>query len=208
MSARSCAANYATRRRPRRKGHTDACPCLKLRSRRRTLWPSGVTPALTAGTRPTTRSTRRCAGAFSTCGGRRRAANYRHGKQAMTARWRSSSCSTSFPATCSVATPGPTPAMRWRARRRTAPSIAAWTRVSIRSCVNSCICPSCSEHLADQLRCIELSRKAGLAESAKWAEHHAGIIRRFSRFPHRNRILGRATTPEEQAFLDDGGFSP
>ncbi len=65
-----------------------------------------------------------------------------------------------------------------------------------------------SEHLADQLRCIELSRKAGLAESAKWAEHHAGIIRRFSRFPHRNRILGRATTPEEQAFLDDGGFSP
>lgn len=65
-----------------------------------------------------------------------------------------------------------------------------------------------SEHLADQLRCIELSRKAGLAESEKWAEHHAGIIRRFGRFPHRNRILGRATTPDEQAFLDEGGFSP
>jgi len=65
-----------------------------------------------------------------------------------------------------------------------------------------------SEHLADQLRCIELSRTAGLAEAAKWAEHHAGIIRRFGRFPHRNRILGRATTPEEQAFLDEGGFSP
>jgi uncharacterized protein (DUF924 family) len=41
-----------------------------------------------------------------------------------------------------------------------------------------------SEHLADQLRCIELSREAGLAESAKWAEHHADIIRRFGRFPH------------------------
>ena len=65
-----------------------------------------------------------------------------------------------------------------------------------------------SEHLADQLRCIELSRAAGLTESARWAEHHAGIIRRFGRFPHRNRILGRATTPEEQAFLDEGGFSP
>ncbi|XIA67635.1 DUF924 family protein [Bradyrhizobium sp. TZ2] len=65
-----------------------------------------------------------------------------------------------------------------------------------------------SEHLQDQLRCIELSRKAGLAESVKWAEHHADIIRRFGRFPHRNRILGRTTTPEEQAFLDDGGFSP
>jgi uncharacterized protein (DUF924 family) len=65
-----------------------------------------------------------------------------------------------------------------------------------------------SEHLADQLRCIELSREAGLAESAKWAEHHADIIRRFGRFPHRNRLLGRATTLEEQAFLDQGGFSP
>jgi uncharacterized protein (DUF924 family) len=65
-----------------------------------------------------------------------------------------------------------------------------------------------SEHLADQLRCIELSREAGDTESLKWAEHHADIIRRFGRFPHRNGILGRATTPEEQAFLDQGGFSP
>jgi uncharacterized protein (DUF924 family) len=65
-----------------------------------------------------------------------------------------------------------------------------------------------SEHLADQLRCIELSRAAGHSESLKWAEHHADIIRRFGRFPHRNHLLGRATTPEEQAFLDQGGFSP
>ncbi|MEH2523582.1 MULTISPECIES: DUF924 family protein [unclassified Bradyrhizobium] len=65
-----------------------------------------------------------------------------------------------------------------------------------------------SEHLADQLRCIELQRAAGHTESLKWAEHHAEIIRRFGRFPHRNRLLGRATTPEEQAFLDEGGFSP
>ena len=65
-----------------------------------------------------------------------------------------------------------------------------------------------SEHLADQLRCIELERAAGHTESLKWAEHHAEIIRRFGRFPHRNRLLGRATTPDEQAFLDEGGFSP
>jgi uncharacterized protein (DUF924 family) len=65
-----------------------------------------------------------------------------------------------------------------------------------------------SEHLSDQLRCIELSRRAGNAESLKWAEHHAAIIRRFGRFPHRNRLLGRDTTPEEQAFLDEGGFAP
>ena len=65
-----------------------------------------------------------------------------------------------------------------------------------------------SEHLPDQLHCIELSRAAGHAENLKWAEHHADIIRRFGRFPHRNQILGRANTSEEQAFLDQGGFSP
>jgi len=41
----------------------------------------------------------------------------------------------------------------------------------------------------------------------KHAQMHADIIRRFGRFPHRNAILGRATTPEEQAFLDAGGFA-
>jgi len=62
-----------------------------------------------------------------------------------------------------------------------------------------------SEHLADQLRCIELFR--GNAENLKYAEIHADIIRRFGRFPHRNRVLGRTTTPDEQAFLDGGGFA-
>ena len=65
-----------------------------------------------------------------------------------------------------------------------------------------------SEDLSDQLRCVELTRAAGNAENLKWAEHHADIIRRFGRFPHRNRVLGRDSTPEEQAFLDEGGFAP
>ena len=64
-----------------------------------------------------------------------------------------------------------------------------------------------SEHLTDQLRCVELFRKAGRTENLKYAENHAAIIRRFGRFPHRNRILGRAASSEEQAFLDEGGFS-
>ena len=38
------------------------------------------------------------------------------------------------------------------------------------------------------------------AELIRWAELHADVIRRFGRFPHRNAALGRATTPEEQAF--------
>jgi uncharacterized protein (DUF924 family) len=64
-----------------------------------------------------------------------------------------------------------------------------------------------SEQLADQHRCIELFRESGNTENLEYAEQHADIIRRFGRFPHRNRVLGRTTTPDEQAFLDDGGFS-
>jgi len=64
-----------------------------------------------------------------------------------------------------------------------------------------------SESLADQERCIALNRASGDTDALKWAEVHAGIIRRFGRFPHRNKVLGRATTPEEQVFLDEGGFA-
>ena len=64
-----------------------------------------------------------------------------------------------------------------------------------------------SEQLADQERCCTLFRATGDADLLKWAELHADIIRRFGRFPHRNVVLGRATTAEEQAFLDGGGFT-
>jgi uncharacterized protein (DUF924 family) len=64
-----------------------------------------------------------------------------------------------------------------------------------------------SEHPADQERSVALTRAFADAEALKWAEHHADIIRRFGRFPHRNALLGRKSTPEEQAFLDSGGFA-
>lgn len=64
-----------------------------------------------------------------------------------------------------------------------------------------------SENIADQERCVALYRAHGDAEGLKYAEDHAEIVRRFGRFPHRNRVLGRQTTAEEQAFLDAGGFS-
>ena len=64
-----------------------------------------------------------------------------------------------------------------------------------------------SEDFADQDRGVELSRQNSDADGVKWAELHADIIRRFGRFPHRNAVLGRTTTPEEQAFLDAGGFA-
>jgi uncharacterized protein (DUF924 family) len=64
-----------------------------------------------------------------------------------------------------------------------------------------------SETMADQERCCALFAATGDADLLKWAQLHADIIRRFGRFPHRNVFLGRVTTPEEQAFLDGGGFA-
>lgn len=63
-----------------------------------------------------------------------------------------------------------------------------------------------SEDLVDQERCCALFRATGETDNLKFADEHADIIRRFGRFPHRNRVLGRSTTAEEQAFLDAGGF--
>jgi uncharacterized protein (DUF924 family) len=63
-----------------------------------------------------------------------------------------------------------------------------------------------SENLADQERAVAFYKAIGDADGLKWAELHTDIIRRFGRFPHRNAVLGRAMTPEEQAFLDGGGF--
>ena len=64
-----------------------------------------------------------------------------------------------------------------------------------------------SEDMADQERGLALYTASGDQDDLKWAQIHADIIRRFGRFPHRNAALGRGTTPEEQAFLDAGGFA-
>ena len=63
-----------------------------------------------------------------------------------------------------------------------------------------------SEDLADQDAGLALSEALGDPEVVKWMRIHRDIIVRFGRFPHRNAMLGRVTTPEERAFLDEGGF--
>ena len=63
-----------------------------------------------------------------------------------------------------------------------------------------------SEDLADQERCVALSRHLGSPDSTD-SERHRDIVKRFGRFPHRNAILGRNMTEEEQAFLDQGGYA-
>ncbi|TIR55653.1 MAG: DUF924 family protein, partial [Mesorhizobium sp.] len=63
-----------------------------------------------------------------------------------------------------------------------------------------------SESLADQERSLELTA-ARAPDYLKYAKEHLEIIQRFGRFPHRNKMLGRETTPEEKTFLEGGGFS-
>ena len=63
-----------------------------------------------------------------------------------------------------------------------------------------------SEELSDQDLSVRLHQSLG----QPWLSHaqgHRDIIRRFGRFPHRNDLLGRATTPQEREFLDAGGFA-
>lgn len=64
-----------------------------------------------------------------------------------------------------------------------------------------------SESLIDQERSVTLAKHHLRAIDVEHAEGHRDIVRRFGRFPHRNPILGRVMRPEEQKFLDEGGFA-
>lgn len=65
-----------------------------------------------------------------------------------------------------------------------------------------------SESIDDQRRSLALHRERLTAPDAdRWALLHLQLIERFGRFPHRNAALGRIDTPEEQAYLDAGGFA-
>lgn len=66
------------------------------------------------------------------------------------------------------------------------------------------------EHAEDavaQARCVALMATLRDPELSKWALAHKAIIDRFGRFPHRNSILGRTSTPEEMEFLKEPGSS-
>jgi len=62
-----------------------------------------------------------------------------------------------------------------------------------------------SETPADQERAVALFEALGDAKLLEYAVQHRDIVRRFGRFPHRNQILGRASTAEERAFLAEPG---
>lgn len=68
-----------------------------------------------------------------------------------------------------------------------------------------------AEDAAAQARSLALfgalARETGLRDPLEWAEKHAAVVRRFGRYPHRNAILGRASTAGEIAFLREPGSS-
>ena len=64
-----------------------------------------------------------------------------------------------------------------------------------------------SEDLRDQERSILLFGALGNSDLLDWAEKHKIIIERFGRFPHRNAVLGRASSAEEEDFLAQAGSS-
>lgn len=62
-----------------------------------------------------------------------------------------------------------------------------------------------SEALSDQEYALQLFAQPGLEGNLKWARHHRDIVQRFGRFPHRNAIIGRASTAEEIVYLASEG---
>ena len=71
------------------------------------------------------------------------------------------------------------------------------------------------EHAEDrdaQQQALALFKRLGedepaLADLLRWAQAHHDIVARFGRFPHRNVLLGRVSTPEEEDFLKTPGSS-
>jgi len=66
-----------------------------------------------------------------------------------------------------------------------------------------------SENLVTQDEALRLFQRVledpALADLPEWARKHREVVRRFGRFPHRNAILGRESTPEEEEFLREPG---
>ena len=64
-----------------------------------------------------------------------------------------------------------------------------------------------AEDVGEQARAVSLIGKLNNDEYTRFAEAHQAIIARFGRFPHRNVALGRVSTPEELAFLQQPNSS-
>jgi uncharacterized protein (DUF924 family) len=64
-----------------------------------------------------------------------------------------------------------------------------------------------SESIVVHQEALRLFAQAGLEDNLRFERSHLAILERFKRYPHRNAILGRESTPEELAFLQEPGSS-
>ena len=64
-----------------------------------------------------------------------------------------------------------------------------------------------SESALVHQRAVELFSQPGLDNELAFELRHKAIIDRFGRYPHRNALLGRASTANEEAFLAEPGSS-
>ena len=58
-----------------------------------------------------------------------------------------------------------------------------------------------SENIEDQDLSVNLFEKYKLTSNLKFAQHHRSIVKKYGRFPHRNKILGRKNTSAENEYL-------
>ena len=64
-----------------------------------------------------------------------------------------------------------------------------------------------SESALVHTQAVELFSQPGMEGNLDFELRHKAIIDRFGRYPHRNAVLGRTSTPEELAFLSEPGSS-
>jgi uncharacterized protein (DUF924 family) len=66
-----------------------------------------------------------------------------------------------------------------------------------------------TEDLSVQEACVALFKaRLPTTMNVPFAVEHRDIVKRFGRFPHRNKVFGRKSAPEEIRFLRKGGFNP
>ena len=61
-----------------------------------------------------------------------------------------------------------------------------------------------SENIEDQNLSVKLFEEANLIDNLRFAKHHRDIIKKYGRFPHRNKILQRESSQDEVDYLNSG----
>ena len=93
--------------------------------------------------------------------------------------------------------------------RRTPKPMGGGPKPIIRDAIEAVLCRllAANNHLTLTECRDQLAAETGETDGLAWAKLHRDLITRFGRFPHRNAVLGRLSTPQEVAYLAQGGFA-